>query len=35
MLLGLPEDEAEAARALAYIRGQRDITVEEVQDFHA
>ena len=35
MLLGLPEDEAEAARALAYIRGQRGITVEEVQDFHA
>ena len=35
MLLGLPEDEAQAAKALAYIRGQRDITVEEVPDYHA
>ena len=34
MLLGLPEDEAQAAKALAYIRGQRDITVEEVPDYH-
>ena len=34
MLLGLPEDESEAAKALAYIRAQRDISVEEVQDYH-
>ena len=30
MLLGLPENEAEAMKALAYIQGQPDITVEEV-----
>ena len=35
MLLGLPDDENEAAKALAYIRAQRDISVEEVQDYHA
>ena len=35
MLLGLPDDENEAAKALAYIRSQRDISVEEVQDYHA
>ena len=34
MLLGLPESEAEAAKALAYIASQKDITVEEVQDDH-
>lgn len=34
MLLGLPENEHEAARAMAYIAGQKDITVEEVQDYH-
>ncbi len=34
MLLGLPEHEAEAAKALAYINSQKDITVEEVQDYH-
>ena len=32
MLLGLPESDAEAARALAYIQAQKDITVEEVRD---
>ena len=32
---GMAEDEAQAAKALAYIRGQRDITVEEVPDYHA
>lgn len=32
MLLGLPEDPAEAARALAYIRAQADVTAEEVHD---
>ena len=35
MLLGLPESEAEAAKALAYIQSQKDITVEEVRDYHA
>ncbi len=30
MLLGLPDDEAEATRALRYIQAQPDITVEEV-----
>ena len=34
MLLGLPESEAEAAKALAYIAAQKDITVEEVGDYH-
>ena len=34
MLLGLPEDEAQVAKALAYIRSQKDITVEEVPDYH-
>ena len=33
MLLGLPEEGAE--KALAYIRAQKDITVEEVPDYHA
>ena len=32
MLLGLPEDEAD--RAMAYIRSQKDITVEEVRESH-
>jgi D-methionine transport system ATP-binding protein len=32
MLLGLPEEGAE--KALAYIRAQKDITVEEVPDYH-
>ena len=35
MLLGLPENEAEANKALAYIQSQKDITVEEVKDYHA
>lgn len=35
MLLGLPESEAEAAKALGYIHSQKDITVEEVRDYHA
>ncbi len=35
MLLGLPENEAEAAKAMSYIMAQKDITVEEVQDYHA
>ena len=34
MLLGLPEDPAESARAMSYIRGQKDVTVEEVPDYH-
>ena len=35
MLLGLPESEADAAKALAYIQSQKDITVEEVRDYYA
>ncbi len=34
MLIGLPEDEAEAAKALNYLKAQRDLTVEEVRDYH-
>lgn len=34
MLLGLPQDGAEAAKALAYLRAQPDVTVEEVPDYH-
>ncbi len=34
MLLGLPQDPAEAARALAYLRGQPNVTVEEARDYH-
>jgi len=34
MLLGLPEDRAETAKALGYLRGQPDLTVEEVRDYH-
>ena len=30
MLLGLPESDAEAARAIEYIQGQPNVTVEEV-----
>ena len=32
MLLGLPESQAEAARAIEYIRSQPNVTVEEVPD---
>ena len=35
MLLGLPDAEADANKALSYIQAQKDITVEEVQDYHA
>ncbi|HIR85278.1 MAG TPA: methionine ABC transporter ATP-binding protein, partial [Candidatus Galloscillospira excrementavium] len=35
MLLGLPEDRGEAARAIQYIRSQKDVTVEEVPEHHA
>ncbi len=34
MLLGLPQDGTEAARALAYLKGQANVTVEEVRDYH-
>ncbi|MEG2679849.1 MAG: NIL domain-containing protein, partial [Oscillospiraceae bacterium] len=34
MLLGLPENPADAAKAIAYIRAQPDVTAEEVQDYH-
>ncbi len=34
MLLGLPQDSAEAAKAMNYLKSQCDVTVEEVQDDH-
>ena len=34
MLLGLPEDKDEAAKAINYLRAQKDVTVEEVPDYH-
>ena len=34
MLLGLPDNPDEAARALAYIQAQKNISVEEVPDYH-
>ena len=34
MLLGLPEDSAEAAKAVAYLKNQPNITMEEVRDYH-
>ena len=35
MLLGLPQDKAEAAKAMNYLKAQKDVTVEEVHDYHA
>ena len=32
MLLGLPDDDLEASKALSYIKAQKDITVEEVSE---
>ena len=34
MLLGLPEDQNEAAKAMNYLKAQKDVTVEEVRDYH-
>ncbi len=34
MLLGLPEDKNEAAKAMNYLKAQKDLTVEEVRDYH-
>ncbi len=34
MLLGLPEDKAESAKAMSYLRSQQNVTVEEVSDYH-
>ena len=34
MLLGLPEDKTEAAKAMNYLKAQKDVTVEEVHDYH-
>nr|WP_317322750.1 ATP-binding cassette domain-containing protein [uncultured Flavonifractor sp.] len=34
MLLGLPEDRSEASKAMNYLRAQKDVTVEEVPDYH-
>ncbi len=35
MLLGLPQDKAEAAKAMNCLKAQKDVTVEEVHDYHA
>ena len=35
MLLGLPEDKNDAAKAMSYLKAQKDVTVEEVPDYHA
>ena len=35
ILLGLPDDADEAGRAMAYLSAQRDVTVEEVENYHA
>ena len=34
MLIGLPENDAEAAKAVAYIKSQPNVTMEEVRDYH-
>ena len=34
MLLGLPTDPEEAAKAMAYIKRQPNVTMEEVRDYH-
>ena len=34
MLLGLPDDPNDAAKALSYIRAQHNVTAEEVE-YHA
>ena len=34
MLLGLPQDKAESAKAMTYLKAQKDVTVEEVRDSH-
>lgn len=35
MLLGLPHDPLQAARAMAYIQERQDVVAEEVPDYHA
>ena len=34
-IVGLPDDADEAGRAMAYLSAQRDVTVEEVENYHA
>ena len=34
MLLGLPEDKNDSAKAMSYLKAQKDVTVEEVPDYH-
>lgn len=34
MLLGLPQDSADATKAMNYLKSRRDVTVEEVPDYH-
>ena len=35
ILLGLPDDDKEAAKAVSYLRAQKDVTLEEVENYHA
>ena len=35
ILLGLPDDDREAAKAVSYLRAQKDVTLEEVENYHA
>ena len=34
MLIGLPENDAEAAKAITYIKSQPNVTMEEVPNYH-
>ena len=35
ILLGLPDDDREAAKAISYLSAQKDVTLEEVENYHA
>ena len=34
ILLGLPDDDGEAAKAVSYLSAQKDVTLEEVENYH-
>ena len=34
ILLGLPDDDGEAVKAVSYLSAQKDVTVEEVENYH-
>ena len=34
ILLGLPDDNGEAAKAVSYLSAQKDVTLEEVENYH-